>query len=243
MEEELKRSQHDIITIRNIDNEDFTFEYGRSEGNYPYTIKVGETARYPRFLAEHAVKHLIDKILNKQKTKTNNAIARQQLADQIVMSEDVFQRRPQLSEAERLRHEVEELNQPSDLDLVLDRVKKNAEATIPKKESEIPTDTPTPTPPQEEKFEEIEKDKLQKPKEPVQPEETPKPTPTVVSPEPTATDSDEKPEALTLPTRQQLYEYAVNTIKIELTPDTRKAFDKMSITKLVKELDYPILGD
>ena len=57
----------DTVSIQNIDDEDFIFEYDKSKGNYPYIIPAGQVKRFPRFLAEHAVKHLIDKILNKIK--------------------------------------------------------------------------------------------------------------------------------------------------------------------------------
>jgi len=120
------RSQHDVVTLQNPDDEDFIFEFDRSRGNYPYTIKAGAVARFPRFLADHALKHLIDKLLNKQHIKTNNEAARANLRDKIFVGEEVFQQGPQESEAERLKQEVEALNAPSDLDRVLSRAKTNA---------------------------------------------------------------------------------------------------------------------
>ena len=132
------RSQHDIVSLQNIDDEDFIFEFDSSRGNYPYTIKAGTVARFPRFLADLALKHLIDKLLNKQKIKTNNEAARANLRDKIFIGEEVFQQGPQEGEAERLRQEVEALNAPSDLDKVLSRAKTNApEAELPAVEEKV----------------------------------------------------------------------------------------------------------
>lgn len=132
------RSSHDIVTLNNIDSEDFVFEYDKSRGNYPYTIKAGSIARLPRFLAEHALKHLIDKLLNKRKIKTNNEAARADLRDQIYVNEEVFQQAPQESDAERTRKEIEALNRPSDLDKVLNRAKINTPELEHNTEEELP---------------------------------------------------------------------------------------------------------
>src|SRR3990167_6814495 len=116
---ELQTATYDIVAIQNIDDEDFVFEYDRSRGNYPHVIPAGQVKRFPRFLAEHAVKHLIDKILNKRKERTNNDPLRQALAEQIVINEEVLQQPPVKSEAERLKETVDNLNRPSELELVL----------------------------------------------------------------------------------------------------------------------------
>src|SRR3990167_5059351 len=119
-------SPHDIITIQNTDNEDFEFFYDRASGNYPYTIKAGEIKRFPRFLATHCIKHLIDKIMNKRQQKTSNETIRQTLADKIIVEEEVFQQAPVLSEADITKREVDRLNRPSDLDRLLDKRKEKA---------------------------------------------------------------------------------------------------------------------
>src|SRR3990167_5034480 len=95
-----KSSEFDIISLHNITDDDFVFEYDKSAGNPPYLIPANTVRRYPRFLAEHALKHLIDKIL-KKKMKTNNDVERQDLASQIVVSEETFQSGPIKTEAER----------------------------------------------------------------------------------------------------------------------------------------------
>jgi len=98
---------YDTVAIKNIDDEDFIFEYGRSEVNHPYVIPAGQIKRFPRFLAEHAVKHLIDKLLNKRKERTNNPVLRQSLAEEIVIAEEVLQQPPVKSEADILKERVE----------------------------------------------------------------------------------------------------------------------------------------
>ena len=145
---DLKGNNYDIITLQNIDSEDFVFEYAKSEGNPPYNIPAGEVKRFPRFLAEHALKHLIDKILTKQKQKINNQEARMELASQIVIDEETFQSPVVKSEAERQREMVEELNKPSELDTILAKNKARLKADEPP----APTETPK-APQQEEKFE------------------------------------------------------------------------------------------
>ena len=157
-----KSSSFDIVTLHNIDSDDFVFEYNKSEGGYPYTIKANAVSRFPRFLAEHALKHLIDKVLNKRKMKTNNETVRQELAMQIVVEEEVFQKGAQKTEAERQHEMVKELNKPSDLEMVLKKYKEQAkteEATGTTDETILPEDK------EEEVFEELK----DQPKEEVKP--------------------------------------------------------------------------
>lgn len=76
--EPLTQENHlDVINFTNIDSEDFVCSWGSKDvqigidaGGKPeykkvpveYFIKAGETKQFPRFLAYHFVKHLIDKI-------------------------------------------------------------------------------------------------------------------------------------------------------------------------------------
>jgi len=71
----------DIVVFCNIDTEDFTFKF---DGN-PYTVKAGDTRFFPRFLAIHGAKHLIDKILNKRDKKTSLDNLREPLGNQILL--------------------------------------------------------------------------------------------------------------------------------------------------------------
>lgn len=131
------RSLHDIITIQNTDDEDFTFEYDRSRGNYPYTIKAGEVKRFPRFLADHAVKHLIDKLLHKKNIRVDNEAARAAETSKIYIGEEVFQQSPVESESDSIKKRVEELNKPSDLENIIAKAKSKAPA-LEKAETEVP---------------------------------------------------------------------------------------------------------
>ena len=109
MMEQRNIRDHDIITIKNISDQDFTFEFDRVSGNPPYTIKTGEIKRFPRYIARHAVKHLIDAILISRKIKTNNQVARDNLASQIVIDEEVFGQDRVETEAEKLQKELDKL--------------------------------------------------------------------------------------------------------------------------------------
>jgi len=118
---DLKPAEYDIVTIQNIDSEDFSFEYNRSAGTRPYNIKAGEVARYPRFLADHAVGKLIDQILTHKKIRTNDRAMRFKYAAKIVISEEIIVPEEMLSEGEILNKKVEELNKGSELENILSR--------------------------------------------------------------------------------------------------------------------------
>lgn len=216
MIEPTPQSTYDIISLHNIDDEDFTFEYDRSKGNLPYTIPAGDVRRFPRFLANHALKHLIDKIMIKRKIRVSNITVRQELADQIVVDEEVYQRAAQKTEAERLQEDVEAMNIPSELDAVLARKKEQG-----KKEEEVETAKVVEEEKEEEKFEGLEEVKDEEPKE------TPLPTPPPAE------------EVKPIPTRTEIYEYAKKTLNMVLDDKTKAKFDKMKVPELLKELGDP----
>jgi hypothetical protein len=206
---EPQTASYDTIAIQNIDNEDFVFEYDKSRGNYPYIIPAGQIKRFPRFLAEHAVKHMIDKILNKRDQRTDNTIIRQSLAEQIVISEEVLQQPPKKTEADILKERVDKLNKPSELESVLDKYRKEEKIVTPPPVTETP-------PVEKEKFEGLEEiDITDKPVE-VKPAEV-------------------KP----VPTRREIYDYATNKMGITIDETTQKKFDKMKVQDLLKELGDP----
>ena len=157
-----KSSSYDIVSLQNITGKDFVFEYNKSEGGYPYVIPANAVRRFPRFLAEHALKHLIDQVLNERKMKTNNETIRQELASQIVVQEEVFQQGVQKSEAERQAEIVKELNKPSDLEIVLKKQKERlaeADKVVPNPDQVVV---------EEEKEEEVFEELKDQPKEPIQ---------------------------------------------------------------------------
>jgi len=195
-----------IITLQNIDDEDFAFSYNASEGNPPYLMKAGGVVRYPEFLAKHALKHLIDKILTKQGERSNNRTLRLELADKIVIDTEKLTRQTEQSPEEKLRKEVKNLNQPSTLETILNKrkaAKKHEEKKVEKKE-EV-----------EEEFEGL-------PKEP--PVEKPVEKP--------------KEEVKTLPTRNEVIEYAKTKMNIVVDEKTEKKFKAMKLADLMKEVQY-----
>ena len=202
---------YDTVAIQNVDDEDFIFEYDKSRGNYPYVIPAGQVKRFPRFLAEHAVKHLIDKILNKRKERTNHEVLRQSLAEQIVIAEEVLQQPPVKSEADRLKERVDNLNNPSELEMVLkkNRGKEEINTTPPVEEVVVP----------EEKFEGLG------PTVDTTDKDIP-PVTEVVKP---------------MPTRQEVLDYAKNKMGMTFTEDIQKKLDKMKVSELIVELGDPRL--
>ncbi len=215
-------SQHTIVAIQNVDDEDFMFEYNTSEGNAPWVIPAGEVARFPQFLAKHALKHLIDKILNKRNERTNNETLRMELANQIVVGEEVSRQKPELSKAEKLRLELEELNKPSTLEAILEkrREAKAHEKKIVKSEGEKKEVG--------EKFEGLEKE--EPPKEPT--DKTPPKGDTEVL-------KTKEGKVKALPTRKELYTFAEKEMNMVLDKKSKIKFDKMKVTDLITELQYP----
>lgn len=211
----LKTSSYDVVALHNIDSDDFVFEYDRSQGNYPHVIPAGEIKRFPRFLAEHALKHLIDKILTKQKVRTSNEEARRNLAEQIVVEEEVIQQAPVKAPAEILKEEVDRLNRPSELEMVL---KKHRDA----KKEEINTPPPVTEageikPEDEEKF-------------------------AGLGPPIDTTDANVSlpvEEVKPVPTRNEIYDYARNKMGMTFNDETQKKLDKMKIDELLVELGDP----
>lgn len=213
-------NENRIITLQNIDDEDFMFEYNSSEGNPPYVIPAGEIARFPQFLAEHALKHLIDKILTKNEQKTNSESLRMELANQIIIGEENAQRGEQLTEAQKLQKEVEEMNKPTTLEGILEKRKAEQEHKEDVEAEEEGEKVSTET------FEGLEDD------EPKKDARKEKREPDVIK----AKDG----EAAPLPTRAELYLYAEKEVNMILDDKSKKKFDKMKVTELVKELDFPL---
>jgi hypothetical protein len=210
--------EHDIVSILNIDDEDFEFEYNRSEGNAPYNIPAGQIWRAPGFLAAHGLKHLIDKILTKRGLRTNNTLERQKLAAEIVVSTESLRQKREPTEAEVLAAKVKELNEPSDLELLLTKRGEDKEvaAVTPtilptSAKSSIPTVVETP--------------------EGVLP---PDPKSVLVA----SYDGPTTPLVKVLPTKNELLDYAKDKLKMNMDDKTVKNLKSMSIEKLIKELDY-----
>jgi len=212
-----------IVTLHNIDDEDFVFEYNKSEGNSPYVMPCGEVARYPKFLADHALKHLIDKILTKKGVKTNNEIARTEVANQIVIGAESIRGEPKPTEVERLRKEVEELNKSSTLDAILARRKAEKE----EKKEETPVETPARPEDVTEKFEGLEKNEVDEKLDEIKKVE------------------EEAKKVMPMPTRTELLDYAAKQNLVLDEPNKegktlRQIYTTMKISDLVAELQYPL---
>jgi hypothetical protein len=222
-------SQHDIITIKNIDDEEFIFEYDR----IPQVLAPGEIRRFPRFLAAHGVKHLIDKLLNKRDQKTNNQMLRQELAAEIIIGEEGFAKKPKRTEAEKLKSKLDRMNRPSDLEAVLAKRKRVKSKPEPKTVGEKPDMDKLPK--EDEDFEGLEKPKPEpKPKkEAIKPEPKPKP-------KKEAKPVEDKAETIALPTRAELYTHATDVLGIDVSGKVKSNFDKEPIKKLMKAFDYPL---
>ncbi len=212
--------QYDVIALHNIDDEDFVFEFDKSSGNLPYTIPAGEVRRFPKFIARHGLKHLVDKILikNGKTNQLNLQAARDELGSQIVVDEEKFSRGEEKSKTQQLKEEVERMNKPSDLDNILakHKPKKDKKAKEINPKSEIQD-----VPKVEEKFEGLDDKK-------------------VVD---TTDTTEDKPkmrrEDMPVPTKRDIYMYAVNILGMTIGEKEKKLYDKMTVKTLLKELGDP----
>ncbi|HEC66918.1 MAG TPA: hypothetical protein ENI23_16710 [bacterium] len=215
------------ILLQNIDDEDFMFEYNASEGNPPWLMPKSEVVKYPEFLAVHALKHLIDKILNKRGERTNNQVLRDELANQIIVGEESSPQQAQPTPSEKLRKEVDELNQPSTLDKILTKRKKETEhkEEIAKEEkgevSKIEerfeglggTGTTTSVVKASEEIKKVAKKALKQPK-----------------------------KTGALPTKKELLDFAEHELNMTMDEKTTKKLNKMAVPDLITELNYSAPG-
>ena len=69
-----------VVNFTNIDNDDYEGMWG---GEIT-VIKAGQTKQFPKFLAEHYCKHLVNKMLIKGGQDWSNEIARKPLEERIL---------------------------------------------------------------------------------------------------------------------------------------------------------------
>jgi len=108
------KSIYNIVTIKNVDDEDFVFSVDKVQ----YIIRTGETRNFPKFMARLAVKHLVDRILLKKDPDgalLGNTGERNKVSDEIVIGEDTYEK-PRMPTDQEI---VENINRPSDIDNAL----------------------------------------------------------------------------------------------------------------------------
>lgn len=199
-----QRDLYNIVTIKNVDDQDFIF----SVDNQPYMIRAGATHNFPRFMARIAIKHLIDKILEKRDKDGKlmaNAVEREKLADEIVVNEQHYEQ-PAIPTDQDV---VEEINQPSDMDVVLRRNRDRMKRSIPRVAQPEPVEDLNEEPVQpKEEFSGLKNEEKK-------------------SPEPTE---------VKLPTRDEIMSHAKNVLKLDITdPKSVKAWEKLSDQELFDE--------
>ena len=177
MEED--KSIYNIVTIKNIDNEDFVFAVDKVQ----YIIKAGEVRNFPKFMARLAVKHLVDKVLLKEDQNGSllgNSDKRAEVSGKIVIEEQTYER-PRVPTDQEI---VDDINRPTDIDSALNRQPAEVKQTVGDRPlEEDPEDNPIQE--EKEKFDEIEKEK-------------------------------EKKGKGELPPREEMLDYATNTLKMDL---------------------------
>ena len=114
MNPDMPSNLYNIITMKNIDDEDFIFSVNKEQ----YLIKAGETRNFPKFMVNISIKHLIDKILLKRDPEgklQRRLDLRDELASQIII-EEVSYEKPQAPTDEEI---IQQVNKPTDLERLL----------------------------------------------------------------------------------------------------------------------------
>jgi hypothetical protein len=223
------------ITVKNIDDEDFTFWVNREQ----YLIGAGEIRIFPKFMVRPMLKHLIDKMLIKKDPEgklLRNQTLRDELASQIVLKEETYQKPVAPTDKEL----VEKMNTQPELDRVLERNKTRQKEQEPVMIDPSEVDTaPIETPPAGAPL--VKSGKVTgKPKDTTVVETQSQPVPPVaLAPAPTTETFDqiEDEQNKPLPTRDQMLKYAQDVLKLDVNePKTKKAWDAMNDEQLFVEL-------
>ena len=233
-----EKNLYNQVTIKNIDNEDFVFQVNK----IPYLLRAGEVRNFPKFMTVLAVRHLIDKVLNKKDPEGKlvaRADKRAEVAAQIVLGEEQYEQ-PQMPTDQQL---VAEMNKPTDLESAL---QSKAEPTVP---------APVVVPTEEVKTPDVST--TGEFKTPIDtsgaaifspPTEAPVDTSGVPAPEqvetvkkPVTSDVPEKfdqvEEEKALPLRKEMIAYAKDTLKLDVeNSEIKKRFKKLSDKELFSEL-------
>ena len=215
MNSDMSSDLYNIISVKNIDSEDFVFKVN----NEPYLIKTGEVRNFPKFMTNIALKHLIDRILLKRDPEgklQRRLDLRDELASQIIIEEVSYQK-PQAPTDEEL---VQQVNRPTDLDRLLQRNKES----LKKDDTVIPPPViPQPKP----DLEKVDTGAFQ---------ESPPSVPVSTSDQPQETFQQlEEEKAQPMPTKAKMLAYAKNTLKMDVS-DPKQKLDKMTNPELYKAL-------
>jgi len=218
------------ITVKNIDDEDFVFKINREM----YMIRAGEIRIFPKFMVRPMLKHLIDKMLikrDKEGTLLRNQKKRDELAAQIILKEEVYEKPSTPTDREL----VENMNKGEpELDRILQKNKAKLRAAetslIPEPEvdtSKIETQS-------------VSTDESFSFSKPVQVESSKESKSVVDIGEIDAEehfDQIEEEKNRPIPSREEMLKYAKNVLKLDISEEkTKKAWDAMDDEKLYKEL-------
>ena len=217
------------VPFTNIDDEDFIFSIDK----VPYLVKRGERRILLKFMVDIALKHLIDKILNK-KDPEGKLIAKQEERDKLalqIVGEEMRYEQPHLPTTQEL---IEEVNKPSDLDRALKGI--TTVSPLPVTHTLAPEPTPD--------FETV--------RVPIQPtvgdvggtgattNVTVDTTETQVIPDqPLVVEKFEQieKEKIKLPSRKEMMDFAKNELKMDTSDEKLiKEWNKLSNQELHKEL-------
>jgi len=219
-----EKNLYNQVTIKNVDSEDFVFRVNK----VPYLLRAGEARAFPKFMTVLAVKHLIDKVLNKKDPEGKlvaRADARAEVARQIVLGEEKYER-PQIPTDQQI---VKEMNKPSDLDSVLHP--KNTPVVVSPPPVVLPSVKPVVLP--------SVKPTVLSPVTPTVPMPVPMTDGTVIiDQDKTTTEKfDQVEEEKEFPTRKEMIKYGKDVLKLDVdSTEMKKRFSKLSDEQLYNEL-------
>lgn len=252
-----------IITVFNPDSEPYHVKYdGKSYG----TIEPNKARRMAKFVAKLNVKHLIDQCINSNnKGDTNNEALRESWAAKIVIDEEVQMKPDEITQEEKIQKDMDRLNSGEDLQRILNK-HKTQEGGEESKQTNANFTPPPAQPDQKMPQKPLEEAKPAPSKEETPPASmtpstpppasTPNPapqTPDQPAPETPPQETQQQPQQPEQqpadspaetpsdgqPTREQLYDYAKNTLAMTLDDEkTKKALDDQDIPQLIKTLGW-----
>lgn len=240
-----------VITIKNPEDEPFTFTYNKS---ISVTIPPGMAKQMPYDpLGILCIKHMIDWIAQRHKENYGDPRVREKWQAAIVLDDGADNTVESLTPEQVLQRKLDLLNQTNSSDMVKTcdtcgtktfnlsehmTLNHKGEAPVVAPEQSIQVESvsvpPAPVQPQTE----LQKQSQQILKNAVGSlESTPLPEQRVEEEE----QLTQTPETKGIPTREELIAYARDTLKMDLTDArTMTAFEKMDIAELAKELNYNI---
>jgi hypothetical protein len=239
------------ITLQNPDKEGIEIRYdGQSYG----VLEPGTQMTLPYFLADHVTKHLINQILNRLKIPLNNQIKRDEWRSKIVINEDQYRQSAPLTQQQILQKQIDELNARNPatpngklpaLNGILGKKREDAPALPEDPEDETPAvATPSgvqsmPSPVEPVAIPPVVVPVVESPVNETVVTAIPSGVDPLLASIPDSTPTDGETDRTTPPTREQLYSWMTNELKMNLNDEkTMTYLEAHPVEDLIAEFNY-----